>query len=286
MKPTQVVERIEVDPESLFYHEHAARYEFARMHVQPGLLLDLASGAGYGANQLCRNPGTRVVGVDIHLPSVGKAQKSYPDRRISFVASDGLSLPFENHCFQSVVSLETIEHVADDAGFLREVVRVLNPYGLCILSTPNRAYSARHSIVNPYHVREYSESELRELLQAFFAKVHIHYQGFADSFYAEVNRYATAIQTHKKTMPPLLQFAVNYIYRPVKRLVPEPLTNFFINRWLKLSYPAPHLTDITISGEPLQDTNVFVAVCQHPRDWQEPALRARLAKPRKKRNTS
>ncbi|MEK7327893.1 MAG: class I SAM-dependent methyltransferase [Chloroflexota bacterium] len=282
MKPTQILERMEVDPESLFYHEHAARYEFARMHAQPGWLLDLGSGAGYGANQLCRNPGTRVIGADNHLPSLTGAQKSYADRRISFVASDGLRLPFDGGCFQSVITLETIEHIPDDAGLLRETVRVLKPDGICILSTPNRAYSAKHAIDNPYHVREYFEAEFRELLEAYFGKVQFYYQGLADSFHNEVRDYAASIQARKKKTHPLTRLAINYFYRPIKQLVPSDMTNFFIHRWLKLSYPHPRLMDITISGEPLEDTNAFVALCHHPRDWRDPILSARPATGRTK----
>ncbi|MEK9175714.1 MAG: class I SAM-dependent methyltransferase [Patescibacteria group bacterium] len=52
------------------------------------------------------------------------------------VAGDILHLPFEDASFDSVVCLEVLEHVADTQGALREILRVLKPNGVFMVSTP------------------------------------------------------------------------------------------------------------------------------------------------------
>lgn len=269
MSRGQVVERMSVQPESLFYHEHLARYRFAAQHVQPGRTLDIASGTGYGTNLLSQTPGVSVVGADLDQLAMAQARRDYPDGRISFVIADGRFLPFCDACFDSIVTLETIEHIDDDHGYLRELTRVLRPNGVCILSTPNQAYSLRHKIVNPYHVREYAVDELLDMLSAYFAKVELYYQGYSAQYHARVRSYAASIQAEKKKLNPVVQFLIHYIYRPVKRLIPTRVVNAFIRRLLGLSYPQPDLGDITILPEPVEDASVFIMLCRQPRDQRQ-----------------
>ena len=258
-----VVERMQVHPESLFYHEHVARYRLAETYLRPGPTLDLACGSGYGTDRLSRLPGVRVFGVDIDVPSLHACRVDYPNHGVNFLAASGPRLPFGECFFQNIVTLETIEHIEDDRGYLRELVRTLQPDGVCVLSTPNRAYSQRQNIVNPYHVREYAESELLELLKLFFGKVSLFYQGFSPHYHEQLSDYAASIQTRKKRNR-IAQFAINTFYRPIKRLVPAGMTNFFIHRWLGLKYPQPDMADISISDHPLEDASVFIAVCHQP----------------------
>ena len=46
MPRATIVERIAVDPASLFYREHLARYEFSAEQIRPGRTLDIACGTG------------------------------------------------------------------------------------------------------------------------------------------------------------------------------------------------------------------------------------------------
>ena len=264
MGRSSVVERIEVEPHSLFYQEHVARYRFAGAHVQQGWTLDIACGSGYGSDMLTQYGAARIAAADVDLPALNQARTTFDDRRINFLASSGTRLPFRNDCFHNIVSLETIEHIQDDLGFLRELARVLRVDGVCLLSTPNRDYSVRRRQANPYHVREYAEDEWRQLLSQHFAQVEMYYQGFSQRHSNQVHQYAAAIQNRKRSLNPILRFGIDYCYRPVKRLIPARLVNTSIRRWLGLSYPQPETSDITISPEPIDDMSVFVAVCRKP----------------------
>ena len=264
MSPGNTVERIDLETEGIVYHEHIARYDFARTHLRPGWTLDLACGVGYGTHLLAQHPGVSAVGVDLDHPSLRKARVSHPSPRISFLAASGTSLPFRDGCFQNVVSLETIEHIADDHAFLSQITRVLHPDGVCILSTPNSAYTARHQIDNPYHVREYSEDELRRLLLKFFSVVDVSYQGFTDRYHDRVRSYARSIKAQSASLSPTVRLMVNHLYRPLKRLVPSAVTNLGIRRLLRLAYPQPGPSELIIATEPVQDASVLITVCQQP----------------------
>lgn len=59
-----------VNPDSLYYREHVARYEFARNYINDGPILDIASGTGYGSELLHSSCRAMVVGVDVDWPSI------------------------------------------------------------------------------------------------------------------------------------------------------------------------------------------------------------------------
>ncbi len=264
MGVTRIRERIDVQTAGLVYHEHHARYLFAQSHLRPGWTLDIACGVGYGARILSHEPRVSVIGVDLDEPTVRQARWHYSGHKVCFVAANGTALPFDDGFFTNVVTLETIEHVHDGHAFLREITRVLAVNGVCILSTPNRAYSSTHRIVNPYHVHEYSRDELASALSQYFAIVDVYEQGFDRRFRQEVQQYAASIQQRKRRLSRPLRLAIECIYRPIKHRVPANVTNLFIRGLLGVSYPQPRPSDLIISHEPLDEASGFVAVCTGP----------------------
>ena len=70
----------------------------------------------------------------------------------------------------SVCSFEMFEHVQDVARLLTECQRVLKPSGVLLITTPNvHSYVAAGH--NPYHVKEYTFQEFRDLLSQYFPEV-------------------------------------------------------------------------------------------------------------------
>ena len=262
----KVVERIGVAPDSLFYREHVARYEFALGHVTPGLVLDIACGSGYGARILSHREGVRVVGVDLDLATLLGAKHSFADNGAAFVSANACELPFATGIFRSVVTLETIEHIRDDGGFLREIRRVLSSDGVMVISTPSKAHSIRHNMHNPYHIREYYDYEFFQLLRAHFADVTVQYQGFAPRYYDEVQHYKMSLKSRKQVLGLPLRLIINRLYRPLKHAIPVAATNLAIRSLLGLTYPQPSLSDIIISPVPPHDASVQIAVCRQPND--------------------
>jgi SAM-dependent methyltransferase len=78
-----------------------------------------------------------------------------------------------NNAFDIVVSFEAIEHLHDVNAYLDEMARILRPGGTFLVSTPDRRISSvmycffGHP-ANIYHVREYTERELLDLLSQRF----------------------------------------------------------------------------------------------------------------------
>jgi len=141
-----------------FEAEHIARYRWAARYVPGAKVLDIACGTGYGAQILLAVGAGRVTSVDLSFSAVQFGVQSYD---IVGVVSDAHRLPFKDGAFDRVVSLETLEHLATPEIFIGEVARVLRPFGVLALSTPNGDLS--HGS-NPYHLREFSLGELVELL--------------------------------------------------------------------------------------------------------------------------
>ena len=260
---TTEVERIEAHRSDIAFDEHLARYRFATQQLHPGRILDMACGTGYGTDLLANIDGAWVIGADVDVQSVCMAKAEYRESRFS-VAS-GTALPFHDNVFQSIISLETIEHIQDDEGYLQELARVLADDGVCLISTPNRAYSESRHIINPYHVREYLADELCDLLERYFHVVKLNYQGFSETYHEQIAGYSGVVGSRKQKLGAPLKLVMRAIYQPVRGCLPLSLKNYAIRRLLRVEFPQPTKTDIVIRDMPVTDTRNFVAVCRIPR---------------------
>lgn len=149
-------------------YEHLHRYAFAVELVRGRAVLDAACGEGYGSALLAA-AAERVTGVDLSPEAVAHARGRYRLPNLSFEAADCLQLPFADAAFDAVVSFETLEHLEDHDGLLREFRRVLKPGGFLLISSPDRAvYSDRLQNRNPFHLRELHRDELERLLGRHF----------------------------------------------------------------------------------------------------------------------
>ncbi len=156
--------------------EHMHRYRLAASLVSGMHVLDIACGEGYGSNILA-GTARSVVGVDIDGASIDHAYATYGRPGVEFIVSDCSSLPLSDARFDAAVSFETIEHVSNQAEMLDEIVRVLRPGGLLVMSSPNKlVYADLADHHNPFHVRELYLEEFRTLLVERFVNVAIYGQ--------------------------------------------------------------------------------------------------------------
>lgn len=151
---------------------HEKAYATAAKHATGKAVLDVGCNRGYGTKRVSLHA-AKVIGVDVSPTSVGEAQKRYPD--LEFRIVDGSSLPFEDASFDMVTFFQVIEHVAAPGPFLREVIRVLRPDGLALLTTPNGTHRLDPGMQpwNRFHVREYGTRELADELAPYFAEVEL-----------------------------------------------------------------------------------------------------------------
>ena len=153
------------------YYEHAHRYLLARELLAGTVVVDLASGEGYGAAWLAE-VAESVVGVDIDDVSVKHARARYAQHgNLQFAVGDIQALPLADQCADAVTCFEAIEHVEDPRAVVEEVVRILRPGGLLLVSTPNKAvYADERAYENEFHVHEFYLPDLELLLGEYFAE--------------------------------------------------------------------------------------------------------------------
>ena len=86
--------------------------------------------------------------------------------RGSYVAADGMQLPFKAGIFDHTICSEVLEHLADDRKALQELARVMKPSGQLILTFPHRKFYFAYDDHFVKHLRRYELSEMEDRLQA------------------------------------------------------------------------------------------------------------------------
>jgi SAM-dependent methyltransferase len=146
------------------FQRHRAEYRLCAGLLGDGRVLDLGCGIGHSWTELSPR---ETVGVDVDAAALA-AQDRETHR------ADMRTLPFGPASFDSVVSIQSIEHVPDPERVLAEVARVLTPGGRAIFVTPNRLTFGRpDEIIDPYHYVEYDAAQLRRLCAPFFGRVEV-----------------------------------------------------------------------------------------------------------------
>jgi demethylmenaquinone methyltransferase/2-methoxy-6-polyprenyl-1,4-benzoquinol methylase len=138
-----------------------ARLVAAVRRVQPGDVLDLATGSGDVALALARGlPGeTRIVGMDFCQPMLDQAEAKKDAAgpgslgNLSFVAGDALAMAVPDSSFDAVTIAFGLRNMADRARCLSEIRRVLRPGGRLFVLEFSRPSPWFRPIYNLYLLR-------------------------------------------------------------------------------------------------------------------------------------
>ena len=152
----------------------------AKLSIDPSLLpagsaarvLDVGCGDGRHIAEAARR-GTFAVGLDYDRAELAKARGRIGGQRVDLVVGDATRLPFRDSAFDAVICTETLEHLPDDAGALREMARLVVPGGRLLGAVPSHftelvywRLSRGYWNTPGGHVRIYSPRGLQRRLRA------------------------------------------------------------------------------------------------------------------------
>lgn len=168
-----IMEHYRSSPEDyVIYLLHVATYRFAEKYTSGKHVLDYGCGSGYGSAMIAGSAAS-VVAVDVDPAAVDYAREKFPAGNLSFQAiGPAQSLPFPDNSFDTVLSFQVFEHVADTDRYLREVRRVLRPGGSFLLVTPDRSTRLLpgQKPWNRWHLHEYGSNELSRHVERHFER--------------------------------------------------------------------------------------------------------------------
>lgn len=163
-------------PPELEPYELDRRRSFLRAHVTAGqAVLDLGCGAG-AFTRLLADWGAAPVGVELSEGALRRARDRHAELDFRLAEADG-ALPLADSSVDVCWASQVLAHVADTAGLLSEVRRVLRPRGALVVTTPYhgpvrtlalalRGFEQAFDPRGPY-LRFYTARSLRELLEDF-----------------------------------------------------------------------------------------------------------------------
>jgi len=146
-----------------------ARYKFASQYVEGKRVFNTACGDGYGSDFLIRDEEVVVWGMDISKKAIQSAKLKYGVKRknLKYLVGSVYEIPFEEGYFDTVVTIETIEHLENHEKFLSEINRVLRKGGILVISSPDKIVEDR-LFDNPHHINLLYKDDLHELLERYF----------------------------------------------------------------------------------------------------------------------
>lgn len=172
-EPTLTIERIypqQLDADNPDDREtlriHMQRYDFAATRLLGTRILDMACGCGYGSARLAElNPDKQVTGVDIDPAAIAYAQAHYRLPNLLYICADAERFASADK-FDSIVSLETVEHLPRPARLIANCAALLAEGGQIIASVPITPTLDG----NPHHLHDFS----RRSFFALFAHHALH----------------------------------------------------------------------------------------------------------------
>lgn len=146
------------------YQRHVFAYNSAIRYLGDNVV-ELGCGSGYGMQILAASCNW-YVGLDKYIPDNRKADFNTAFFKARFPDLDNIG----SNSFDTVICFQVIEHVKEDQRFLKEAWRLLRPGGKLLLTTPNKLMSLTR---NPFHIREYTPYNIRELIGSRFSRFDI-----------------------------------------------------------------------------------------------------------------
>jgi len=228
----------DVPEENYWYRRHLLVYRWIAERCAGMRVVDMACGEGYGSAVLAARA-EQVTGVDANPEAHEHARLRYRNPNLSYERT--LVEEFDQGApWDAIVFLQTVEHVTEPLPLLERFASLLTPEGVAYVSTPNRltlAPQGAERSANPWHVREYTPAEYRDLLAPAFSSVEL-----LGVFHAR------KLRAHELA----LRLGWDRIHSALR------LTRPFYDRFV----PAIHERDFTVRAGGLERSLDLLAVCR------------------------
>lgn len=157
--PLKMDERLAADQATLDLHMQ--RYGFASRLLNGQRVLDMACGCGYGSALLAeQNPDKQITGIDIDPEAIAYAQANYQRDNLRYLCANAETFA-DSQGFDSIVSLETIEHLPNPQRLVDNYASLLTKGGRIIASVPTTPTLDG----NPHHLHDFSPRSFHALFR-------------------------------------------------------------------------------------------------------------------------
>jgi len=162
MAKIQTAERVShLDKTDTFVYVRSLKAYAHAAELIHGKVLEIGTGSGYGISLISPKCDEYVT---LDKISVEIDKKKFPN--VQFLQANVPPLEgLKDNYFDFVFLFQVIEHIPNDAALIKEIHRVLKPGGKVLMTTPN---IKKTLFRNPWHIREYTVSELQKLVEKHF----------------------------------------------------------------------------------------------------------------------
>jgi 2-polyprenyl-3-methyl-5-hydroxy-6-metoxy-1,4-benzoquinol methylase len=170
-------------------------YEYAREYIKGKGVADIGCGPAYGSSDMANYAAT-VTGVDYSQETIDDNAKQHAAvSNLRFVRSVVPPINLPDASMDVVTAFQFIEHIHDQAGFIKDVYRVLKPGGVFLCTTPNAKMSIAR---NPFHIHEMTFEEMQSEATKVFGASGFQLMGLqgdekVNKYYAENGKWVRRI---------------------------------------------------------------------------------------------
>lgn len=158
-----------------------------------GDILELGCGEGRGIDIILKKSRSYTA-IDKIKSVIDELSLKYKNN--NFSASNFPPLEeIQDNSFDTIISFQVIEHINDDELFISEIKRILRPGGIALITTPNIKMTLTR---NPWHIREYTSKQLRDLCEKYFSSVEVYGISGNEKVIKYYNQNLDSVQRFKK----------------------------------------------------------------------------------------
>ncbi len=170
-------------------------YEYARNFITGKDVADIGCGPAYGSSDMAKYAKS-VTGVDYSQETIDDNTKQHAAvTNLKFVRSVVPPINLPDASMDVITAFQFIEHIHDQAGFIKDAYRVLKPGGVFLCTTPNAKMSIAR---NPFHIHEMTFEEMKTEAAKVFSAAGFELMGLqgnekVNTYYSENSKWVKRI---------------------------------------------------------------------------------------------